>query len=173
MAEIGTAAMFVGGAAHPTARVAGHVSLPGPLVGAPPSTFVIDTTLDFELRVPEVRPGSVIVPAPAALTPPLVASPARSVVQGIGSGARPTHEKSRSGKTSTEPPSAHPPSRPAPVPSTAAGGGSAATGVGGHVPIGLAALLVLITLIRPAGVRRAVRPAARSVALVTVVERPD
>jgi hypothetical protein len=41
------------------------------------------------------------------------------------------------------------------------------------VPIGLAALLVLMTLIRPAGINRAVRPDARSVTLVPVVDRPD
>ena len=70
-------------------------------------------------------------------------------------------------------PSADPPSRPTPVPSNAAGGGSAASGVGGHVPIGLVTLLVLVTLIRPTGTSRTVRPAAYSVALVRVVERPD
>jgi hypothetical protein len=59
------------------------------------------------------------------------------------------------------------------VPSNAASGGSAASGVGGHVPIGLAALLVLVTLIRPAGISPTIRPGARSIALVRVVERPD
>ena len=83
------------------------------------------------------------------------------------------HDGSRPSSGAKDKPSADPPSPPAPVPSNAAGGGSAASGVGGHVPIGLAALLVLVTLIRPAGISRTVRPDARSIALVRVVERPD
>jgi hypothetical protein len=91
----------------------------------------------------------------------------------LHSPARTKPEGGRPKRDVQEQPSARPPSDPAPVPNNAAGGGSAATGVGGHVPIGMAALLVLITLVRPAAMRRTTLPAARSIALIRVVERPD
>jgi hypothetical protein len=123
--------------------------------------------------VVHVRRPQAGLPSSVATTPQLVASrPPSIAAPDLRDASRGRHDAHR-GKGATKQPSARPPSRPDPVPSNAAGGGSAATGVGGHVPIGLAALLVLITLIRPTGTSRSGRPAARSVTLVPVVERPD
>jgi hypothetical protein len=174
MSAIGTAVTFAGPVAHPSARAVIHVPAPHLPPGEPPTVVIEHMALRAELQIAEVEPPQAGLPETVQVTPPLVASaPPRIADPQSRGAARGSHKGARHGSGTPEQPSAQPPSQPAPVPSNAAGGGSAATGVGGHVPIGLAALLVLMTLIRPAGINRAVRPAARSVTLVPVVERPD